>query len=55
MLIVAGLVGSAAEAEAVLRLVAHYVPGGDAKYLLDRLQVVPAQIALQVRIAKVLR
>ena len=55
MLIVTGRVGSAAEAEAVLRLAARYVPGADANYLLDRLQVVPAQIALQVRIAEVSR
>ena len=56
VLVLSGGVRSAAEGEDAMRLAARFVPGGDAKLLLNRLAVAaPMQVNLQVRVAEVSR
>jgi pilus assembly protein CpaC len=56
VLVLSGSVASAAEGDDAMRLAARFVPGGDAKQLLNRMAVTaPMQVNLQVRVAEVSR
>jgi pilus assembly protein CpaC len=56
VLVLSGQVASAAEADAAMRLAARFVPGGEARHLLNRMAVTaPQQINIQVRVAEVSR
>ena len=55
-LVVSGSAASAAEADDAMRLAAHFVPGGEARFLVNRLAIsAPVQVNLRVRIAEVSR
>jgi pilus assembly protein CpaC len=56
VLVLSGSVASAAEGDDAMRLAARYVPGGDAKQLLNRMAVAsPVQVNIKVRVAEVSR
>jgi pilus assembly protein CpaC len=56
MLVLSGSVASAAEGDDAMRLAARFVPGGEAKQLLNRMAIsTPVQINLKVRVAEVSR
>jgi pilus assembly protein CpaC len=55
-LVLSGSVASAAEGDDAMRLAARFVPGGEARQLINRMAIsAPVQINLQVRVAEVSR
>jgi pilus assembly protein CpaC len=56
LLVLSGSVASAAEGDDAMQLAARFVPGGEAKQLLNRMTIsTPVQVNLQVRVAEVSR